>query len=253
MTSRWSIESLDTVTSTMDVARHRAWGGAPDGLIIVAAEQTAGRGRRGSRWESPRGGLWFSTILDTAGRPVPALTIAGALACAAACESVSGVDVRVKWPNDLFAGEAKLGGVMGESIPGGVILGIGINADLPAAALPAARHYATTSLRVMSGRAIDRQELLKATLVALGSRCDAVMQGGLAALMPEWRRRSLELGRRVEVLRESGRFDARAVDLLDDGGLVVEAPGGRVTLAPHGGVSVAVRSSAEEPCGPVER
>ena len=135
-------------TNTDCAARARA--GAPEGLVLAAEEQTAGRGRLGRTWLSPpRAALTFSVLLRPAGVP-PArrgwLPLLAGVATATAVRHVSGLDARLKWPNDLLLGPRKLAGILAEQSGDAVIVGIGVNvsaarAELPvtaAAALPAA-------------------------------------------------------------------------------------------------------------------
>ena len=135
-------------TNTDCAARARA--GAPEGLVLAAEEQTAGRGRLGRTWLSPpRAALTFSVLLRPAGVP-PArrgwLPLLAGVATATAVRHVSGLDARLKWPNDLLLGPRKLAGILAEQSGDAVIVGIGVNvsaarAELPvtaAAVLPAA-------------------------------------------------------------------------------------------------------------------
>ena len=244
MSIRWSIESHEVVTSTMDLARARARAGAGSGLVVVAAEQTSGRGRRGSHWESPLGGLWFSVVVRPerafgGGRTVaPELTVAAALAASAACGTVSDLDVRVKWPNDLYVADAKVGGVMGETIGDAVLLGIGINANVTEEFVPSVEYYRVTSLCIEAGLTVDVRRLLDEVLSELEQRLAAVADRGVGELVGEWRERSLELGRRVVVVRGEERFRGRAEAIRDDGALVVNTGDGTVVLMPHGDVSL---------------
>lgn len=160
LAERWGVPQLlayETVGSTMDAAHAAARTGAPDGTMIVADAQTAGRGRSGHVWVSPPGGAWCSLVV----RPSPSapidpitlgvLTLRVGLACADALEALVGAPtIGLKWPNDLWWGEAKLGGVLTEAHWDGpqlgwLVVGIGINlarpegvqgAIRPAAALP---------------------------------------------------------------------------------------------------------------------
>lgn len=250
MNTRWIIESHDTVTSTMDLARERVRAGAGDGLVVVAREQTAGRGRRGSRWESPSGGLWVSVVVRPDRGTASSLTVAAALAAAVACWRVTGVNVRVKWPNDLYLSDAKVGGVMGETVGALVILGVGINANVTREFVPSVEHYRTTSLRVATGAAVDLTALLDAFLEELDARAGVVGGEGLPGLVAEWRSRSAELGRRVIAERDGRTVRGRATAIQDDGSLVVETDGDTIILAPHGDVSLGLlakgRPRAEE-------
>src|SRR5688572_1154875 len=141
---RWFAELDSTNRLAADLAR----AGAPDGVVVGADHQTAGRGRRGRTWESrPGASLLVSVIL----RPAPALvTLAAGVAAAEACEAVAGVEVGLKWPNDLLVDGAKVGGILSELVAGAAVVGLGVNlAWAPAGAA----HL---------GAAVDRDRLLAA-------------------------------------------------------------------------------------------
>src|SRR5262249_20467238 len=153
-----------------------------EGVVVVADAQTAGRGRRGHSWFSPPGsGLYASVILvpgrSTAdpGRATSLLTLAAGVALSEAIGRAAGLHVDLKWPNDLFVAQRKLGGILAEASPAGetigaVVLGYGIN--LQPAAYPPALADAATSIGSETGRAIDRRDVLVETLAALGARYD---------------------------------------------------------------------------------
>jgi len=246
VSTRWTIESHDIVTSTMDLALDRARAGGPDGLVVVAAEQTSGRGRRGNRWESPRGGLWFSVVIGPGDAAAPELMVAASLASAAACSMVTGINVQVKWPNDLYVADAKVGGVMGETAGDAVVLGIGINANVTEEFIPSVEYYRVTSLSIEARATVELPALLDGFLVELESRVAALAGGGLRALLPEWRSRSAELGRGVIAFRGGERLAGTAKEIREDGGLVVDVGGKSVILLPHGDVSLGLSSGAEQ-------
>jgi len=239
--TRWTIETHDIVTSTMDLARERARAGAPDGLVVLAAEQTGGRGRRGSRWESPRGGLWCSVVLEPGHVAAPELTVAAALASASACSGLTGVNVQVKWPNDLYVDRAKVGGIMGETVGSAVILGIGINANVTEEFIPSVEYYRVTSLCMEAKVMVDLSALLERLLAELESRVAVVVGSGLTALLPEWRERSAELGRAVIVRRQDGAVRGTATGIGADGSLIVSANGQRLLVPAHGDVEMVLR------------
>lgn len=198
---RWFVE----VDSTNRVAADLARAGAPDGVVVGADHQTAGRGRRGRTWESrPGASLLVSVIL----RPAPAVvTLAAGVAAAEACETVAGVDVGLKWPNDLLVGEAKVGGILAELVAGAAVVGLGVNlAWAPAGAA----HL---------GGAVDRDALLGAYLAALDTHGD---------VLTRYRDRCITLGRRVRVQVPGDVVEGVATAVDEDGRLVV---GGRAISA----------------------
>jgi BirA family transcriptional regulator, biotin operon repressor / biotin---[acetyl-CoA-carboxylase] ligase len=149
---------------------------SPEGAVTVADEQTEGRGRLGRRWEAPPG---TSVLCSVQLRPAldaarfPELTIVGAEACAEAIRTVTGLDPRLKQPNDVLIDGRKVAGILGEAGEGRVVLGIGVNANVAADELPGEVRIPATSLLVETGAPVDRVELLVELLVALERRYDA--------------------------------------------------------------------------------
>ena len=192
---RWFAELDSTNRLAADLAR----AGAPDGVVVGADHQTAGRGRRGRTWESrPGASLLVSVIL----RPAPALvTLAAGVAAAEACEAVAGVAVGLKWPNDLLLEGAKLGGILSELVGDAAVVGLGLN--LAWAPAGAAR----------LGPGVDRAALLHTYLARLGSAGD---------VLGPYRERCTTLGRRVRVELPGGLIEGVATDVDEDGRLLVE-------------------------------
>src|SRR6266576_5377697 len=149
---------------------------APEGAVAVADEQTEGRGRLGRRWEAAAG---TSVLCSVQLRPAvdaaqfPGLTVVGAEACAEAIRTVTGLEPALKHPNDVLISGRKVAGILGESAEGRVVLGIGINANIPADELPAEVRIPATSLLIETGEAIDRIELVVELLAALERHYDA--------------------------------------------------------------------------------
>jgi BirA family biotin operon repressor/biotin-[acetyl-CoA-carboxylase] ligase len=146
---------------------------APEGAVAVTDEQTEGRGRLGRRWEAPPG---TSLLCSIQLRPAveaaryPELTLVGAEACAEAIATTAGLEPALKHPNDVLLNGRKTAGVLGEAGEGRVVLGIGINVNVPAAELPDDVRIPATSLLVESGRVVDRIELLAELLASLERR-----------------------------------------------------------------------------------
>ncbi len=149
---------------------------APEGAVAVADEQTEGRGRLGRRWEAAPG---TSVLCSVQLRPpvdaarFPELTVVGAEACAEAIRTVTGVEPALKDPNDVLIDGRKVAGILGESAEGRVVLGIGVNANIPAGELPAEVRMPATSLLIETGAPVDRIKLLVELLAALERHYDA--------------------------------------------------------------------------------
>ncbi len=206
----------DMLPSTNDLAKRLAEVQVPEGTVIVAEEQTSGRGRLGRPWVSPRGGVWLSVIL----RPrlplahVPLIGLAAATAVARAIRVTTGLLARVKWPNDVLVDGHKVVGILVESGTGAewVVVGIGINANVPRRALPVGTGYPVTSLELALGQPVDRGVLVRTLLREFEQRYDELQAGGVLATLRRWREIADTLGRVIRV----------------------EAPL-RPTLLPHGG------------------
>jgi BirA family biotin operon repressor/biotin-[acetyl-CoA-carboxylase] ligase len=153
---------------------------APEGAVVVADEQTAGRGRLGRRWLAPAGtSLLCSIQLRPRVDPqrLPELTGVAAEAAAEAIEAVTGLAAEIKEPNDLLIGGRKVAGVLAEAREERVVLGIGININIPATELPEEVDVPATSLLVETGGETDRAELLVELLDRLERRYDAWVSG----------------------------------------------------------------------------
>ncbi len=217
-------------SSTMDLARDAAAAGAPHGSLILAEQQTAGRGRRGRGFFSPPGGsLYFTLILRPSREQYARLPLAVPLAVCRACAH-EGVDARIKWPNDIWVSERKLCGMLidGETGPAGptAYAGIGVNVNADPTADPTLREVATSLSREL-GREVAREELL----ARICDELEAAIAAPEAELVAAYRAVSLVLGRRVTVEESEGAYDARALDIAPDGALLVERDGGeRLTV-----------------------
>ena len=172
--SPFDVRWLASTPSTMDVASKLAHEGAKHGVVIVADEQTSGRGRRGTTWVSPPlAGLYFSFVARPDNPALSLITLAAGVAVRDGVQAATGLAADLKWPNDLIVGPRKLAGILAEGISIGspdqaVIVGVGVNVQ-PAAYPPdvAAR---AVSLEGELGRSIDRGRLLSEILIALWDR-----------------------------------------------------------------------------------
>jgi BirA family transcriptional regulator, biotin operon repressor / biotin---[acetyl-CoA-carboxylase] ligase len=226
----WDVRRFDEIDSTNTYLRLEARRGAPEGTVVVAEHQSAGRGRMDRRWESPPGASLLVSVLF---RPEfdPAelhlCTAALALAAAEACRREAGVGPVLKWPNDLLVGEAKLAGVLAEAEldgPGGcaVVVGIGLNVDWPGPA-----GGAGTCLRDVGAAPVDRGTVLTSLLEALSARRALLDSAtGRREVAAEFRSRCSTLGRRVRVELTAETVVGVALEVDDAGHLVVGTPSG---------------------------
>jgi BirA family biotin operon repressor/biotin-[acetyl-CoA-carboxylase] ligase len=179
---------------------------APEGTVAVADFQSAGRGRLGRHWEAPAGTAIHASVAlrPPVERAPQELTLVGALAAADAVEVATDLFVQVKWPNDVMLNRRKVAGVLGELRDGLVVLGIGINVNQTREQLPPDTRQPTGSLRTLTGREHDREEVLSTLLSRLEHHYEAWLEGGLAALYIDIGARDFLRGRRVSVDGVSG-------------------------------------------------
>ncbi|MBC7227582.1 MAG: biotin--[acetyl-CoA-carboxylase] ligase [Thermoflexales bacterium] len=242
---------LASTTSTNDVARDMAARGAPEGTVVTADYQTAGRGRRGRRWLAPPGTSLLCSVLfrptSDAGAPSHAtdLTMLCALAAAGAVEAIARLPVSLKWPNDLVVvrGDSwrKLGGLLAETgVSGGrlefVIVGVGINVNIPTDALPDLAPDAT-SILAETGQMTDREALLDRFLNEVKS-CYERWQAGERP-WAEWAARLATLGRRVRVVTAEGEKHGIAEGVDEEGTLLLRTSDGRLHRIRAGDVLLA--------------
>jgi BirA family transcriptional regulator, biotin operon repressor / biotin---[acetyl-CoA-carboxylase] ligase len=231
-----TIAYYPTIGSTNDVAltRSAALPGLPDrhGLVVVADEQTAGRGRRGHAWFSPAGsGLYVSVVLAPArarvdpARAIRLLTLAVGVALAEAVETAAGLRVDLKWPNDLYVARRKLAGILAEAAGDAVVVGYGVN--VTAASFPPDLRDRATSLESELGRACDRPALFAETLATLDARYADLLEGRFDAILDAWRRRApAASGARVTWSAPGGLVSGVTAGIDDDGALVVRTSTG---------------------------
>ena len=224
-------------TSTNDLAAAAAAHGAADGTLVIAGQQTAGRGRSGNSWFSPPGaGLYVSLVVDAraagAALWVPLLTLTAGVAAAEALHSASGLPVVIKWPNDLVMapagavrGARKLAGILAEARGEGaaishVIIGIGVN--VRAAARPPAISARATSLEEELGRPVDAGAVLGALTARLAVWLTRLREGDAAGVRARWQRLSVGASAApVEVDTSGGRRRGLTAGLDRDGALLV--------------------------------
>jgi BirA family biotin operon repressor/biotin-[acetyl-CoA-carboxylase] ligase len=223
--------SLDT---TMREAARVAALGAESGTIVGAERQTEGQGRLGRAWHSPAGeGLYFTVVLRVAvpAQQLPVLTLALGLAVADSVQMFGGVTPDLRWPNDVLVNERKLAGILTVLEGGAVLAGIGVNVNQRA--FPAELDGIATSLRMETGRAHDRQALLRALAASVDSWTKILATGGAGAILRHFSARSTYVeGRRVMVEPDVGT----TAGLTPEGFLLLRKDGGEVVTIHAGGV-----------------
>jgi BirA family biotin operon repressor/biotin-[acetyl-CoA-carboxylase] ligase len=179
----FTIHRFETCSSTNDVVRELALEGAPEGTAVVAAGQTAGRGTKGRAWHSPAGrGLYLSILLRPASADLSLLPLAAGLAVRAAIRDACGLDVRLRWPNDIIVDGRKLGGILCESRvregrPDFVVLGLGLNVNQDAADFPEDLRASAASLKIAARWTRGLDDLLDRVLAQAGVWLDRHSRG----------------------------------------------------------------------------
>lgn len=243
------IEYRETVGSTNDLAKQLARGGAPEGLLVVADEQTAGKGRLGRAWTTPPGAALAMTLVLRPNLPpydAPRITLVAAVAVAEAVREVTGLPAGIKWPNDLQLGGRKFCGILTEMEAemeriSFVVCGMGLNANLPRELLPAEFRESATSLMAEAGAKVARAGLVRAVMARFEEAYDQLIAGRFDQVLARWRALSVTLGQQVRVLSVTGAptLEGTAVDVAEDGALLVrEAATGQVHRVLAGEVSL---------------
>ena len=238
---------FDTITSTNDRAKEMAQDGAPDGTVLIAAQQTGGRGRMGRSFHSPAGkGLYLSVILRPGcnAEKLMHLTCAVAVAVCQAVENVTGYRPGIKWINDLVAGKQKLGGILTEMSvdpktgnANYAIVGIGINCNHTPEDFPPELREIATSLLTVTKQPVNVAKLAAATVEALQK-----MNGDLLtkkdAAMHISRQNCITLGQEIVVVRAEEKRYGTALDIDENGGLLVRFADETTETVNSGEVSV---------------
>ena len=240
---RW----LEETGSTNDDLKKLARQGAPHGTVLVADRQSGGHGRMGRSFHSPGGvGIYFSILLRPQCTPGELMhqTCATAVAMCEAVEQAAGFRPGIKWTNDLVHDRYKLGGILTElgfTAKGTVdyaIIGIGINCCQQQADFPEDLRDMAASLSMVTGKEIDRDAVIAAMMEAL-HRMDSQLLTEKAAILEAYRRSCITIGRQISLLRVGDPVrHGRAVDMDDEGALIVEFADGHRETVNSGEVSV---------------
>ncbi|MFC0234933.1 biotin--[acetyl-CoA-carboxylase] ligase [Fictibacillus phosphorivorans] len=220
----------ESVKSTQEIAHALARDGAVEGSIVLADEQTGGRGRLGRAWQSPKGtGVWMSLILkpNIPLQKAPQLTLLIAVAVSKAIEKVSGIEAAIKWPNDILISGKKSAGILTElqaeadSIHS-VIVGIGINVNQERQHFSDEISEIATSLAIESGQSIKRAEVVGVLLQEIEALYHQYLENGFGVIKLLWESRAFSLGKRITARSITGAITGYAKGITEEGVLLLE-------------------------------
>lgn len=222
----FAYESLD---STNDTAYKLAENGEEEGTIVVAERQKKGKGRQGRSWSSPKGGIYLSCILKPQIEPkeVAKMTLVSAVAVCTSIREITGVPAMIKWPNDIIIKGKKVCGILTEMKAEQdkvdfLIVGIGVNVDTHLEFLP----KGATLLVKKSENKFSKVALTKRILENLEHYVLLFRKEGFKKIRGEWRDLSVTVGRRIRIHCHDERIEGQALDVDEDGALVVRLDSG---------------------------
>ncbi len=223
---------LDSTTSTNKIAFEMAKQGSPNGFGVIAGTQTSGRGRLGKSWQSvPGKGLYCSIIL----RPrlsvtdYPKITMTTGLGVAKALESISGLQLSLKWPNDIYFNKRKCCGILSEASPVNqdeadrfAVVGIGININTDEFEFPKELHASATSLFLETGITYDLEQVFSKVRTEVLSHVEELERKGFQGILHRWKEKDMLFGKWLEWVSNSGEIVyGKSLGPDDSGQLVV--------------------------------
>ncbi|MDD4496251.1 MAG: biotin--[acetyl-CoA-carboxylase] ligase, partial [Eubacteriales bacterium] len=240
------------VDSTNTAASSMAQEGAPEGTVVIADSQTAGRGRMGRSWQSPPGkGVWMSFILrpELPANEVQTVTLAASVSVAQALERLTGIKPGIKWPNDIILGSRKVCGILTEMNSeidrvNYIIVGIGLNfsqnegdfgVDIRDTAVSMSMHLQKCGVKYKN---ITRNDIIKEVLASFDEYYEILLTSDKGRIITDWRKYSVTLGSRLRVHARNGEYCGRAVDITCDGALIIETDDGSIKNVSSGEVSI---------------
>jgi BirA family biotin operon repressor/biotin-[acetyl-CoA-carboxylase] ligase len=214
------------VSSTMDIARDLARKGCPSFTVVIAGSQTMGRGRLKRSWLSDEGGLYFTVVI----RPdIPLImssrvNFMASVALVKTLRDMFGIEAMVKWPNDILISGRKISGMLSEmeaeaDLVSFINIGIGVNANND----PVPEEPMSTSLKRLVGRNVSRKEILDSFLNLFEKK---INEGNYEDVLLQWKENTITLNREVKIVTTSGEFYGTAIDIDDNGSLLLKQPDG---------------------------
>ncbi|WP_121612031.1 biotin--[acetyl-CoA-carboxylase] ligase [Mesobacillus foraminis] len=231
-----TIHYEESVGSTQKIAHRLVTDGVSDGTVVVAEEQTSGKGRMDRQWHSPKySGVWMSVIVKPNLPPprAPQLTLVAAVAVVQAIEELTGLMPQIKWPNDILVGGKKVTGILTELQADSdrikaVIIGIGINVNQQHEDFPEELLHTASSLAIESGKPISRASLIQSVLSRLEKLYITYLQNGFHPIKLLWESYAISIGKNIIARTLTGEIKGKALGITEDGVLMIEQEDGAV-------------------------
>ena len=230
-----NIHFYENLESTNDTAKKFVENNAPEGTVIIAEKQSAGRSRKNTDWASPEGGIYMTIILrpDVTLVEASKLTIVAGVAIAKTLHDEFSVNVGIKWPNDLLIGDKKICGILTEAVTDfdkvkAVLLGIGVDVNVEKDDIPDNLKDIATSVKNEINTELKRAEILRVFFKIFEDQYNHFKEGNFKEIINEWRRLSTTTGNRVRVYKAGKAIDADAIGVNNEGALIVELDDGRL-------------------------
>lgn len=227
-----SLVCLDKTSSTNDVARRLIQEDAMHGTLVIAEEQTSGRGRAGRSWHSPPGkGLYCTLIFDLhKSANIQLITIVAGIAVAKTIRELYNIPAGIKWPNDILVKDKKVAGTLTEAISSQkgqirILLGIGVNINHDAPDFPDDLKDVATSIRQIKKETVSRLSFLQSLLTQIETFCELLVSGQERVVISTWKDLALYWGEEVVVKKENEIVKGIPVDMDKDGALIIEGTG----------------------------
>jgi BirA family biotin operon repressor/biotin-[acetyl-CoA-carboxylase] ligase len=235
---------FNEISSTNDFALKLTEEGIEEGTLVVSEKQTCGKGRLGRKWFSPPYlGLWFSIVLKPRINPHHAskITFLGGLSIVDAVKEITGLDTKLKWPNDVVCDNKKLAGILTEikaelDVVNYLVMGIGINVNFSKEDFSCDIRNTATSLKVELKRDIPRVKLLKTILQNIENYYEMFKKEGFEPILEKWKKKSTTLNRIVKIKTEGETIEGYAIDVDDECALLIRLDNGIIRRVVNGDV-----------------
>ncbi len=239
-----NIYLFDAIDSTNSHAHKLAKEGVQNGTVVLSESQSKGKGRLGRTWFSPSGANIYLSVIIKPQMPstqITLLTFAAAIAVAKAIRGIAGLDADIKWPNDILIKGKKVAGILSEMDAKSdtirfVVIGIGINVNLDKKDIPSELMDKATSIKIESNSAIDRMNLICRVLENLEKWYNLFERNGANDIIKEWKSLAITIGRDVKVQSGNSFIEGRAVDIDENGALLIKDRNGVIQKVLSGDV-----------------